>query len=1135
MKQLAKLAVLMAVLLLSFSQAHAKILISGYMANPAGNDSIYEYVQLVATTDTDFSVTPYTLIWNNNGTATSAGWTAGGALTYAFSITSGSVTAGQVFYVGGSGKLINGVGTTDISSATWVKTINVQTTAGDSGGSVIAGTAGGTGGTLGNGGSNADGIAIFNVGIASITSSTVPEDAVFFGTGLGSAVVSSGTAGYQLPVNDRYSGGKLQFTSYIFGDPASGGFTRLTGTFDVTTDTWTTARTGTIVSSPTTLSAISSAITLSGLAAEPTTHASGVGFSGVASDAMTVSWTSGNGASRLVVARAGAAPTGVPVDGTGYSANANFGSAPALGDGKVVYNGTGSSFTLTGLSASTTYHVRIYEFNGSGSSANYLTSGSPATGSQTTSAASNSAESDIVRATGFIEPENLAYATYQATDITDANSIELARFTIRDGGAGTDADSVGTTLDAITFAVANGGNLRRVALYDGATEVAEVAGGTTVTFTGLTGLTAADGGTKNFSVRATFNATVTDNQQLQFTVTSATANASGSDFAAANAGGAASDTTGDRNRIEVTATKLAFSSVPASVAINTDFSASVQARDANENLDLDSTASVTITKASGPGTLTGGGAQNLVAGARTFATLQVSASGSYTLQASATGLTPATSGAIAANGPLSNHNLVVVRVGDESQALANTGNTVFLDEYTTNGFLIQTIAIPDSGSSALVMSGTATSEGALSRSPDRKYLTFAGYNIARPHSSSVSGATSASVPRGIGRIGVAGTFDLPVTTTSAFSGNNIRGSVTDGTNNYWGAGANSGTYYLGTASAAATVQDTVANTRVLNIFGGKLYFSTGSGTQGIYEIPGLPTSASSATAVITTSGSLGTSPYGFAIQGNTAYVADDTAIPNGGIGKWTNNGSAWGFAYKVVTNAARGLTVDFKSSPPVIYATTAGQSGTNNALIRVVDAGPTSSVEVLAQLNSARQGFRGVQFGPGNTAPVANADVAQAVHGSTNTIAGVKLLGNDTDADGDTLTITAATAASGSAAVSGGSISYIAPTSGASDTITYTISDGFGGTANGTIAVTLLSTNAGSLNLVGAPVFADNQFSVTFAGIPAFTYAVEQSTNSPTGPWSFYTNLTAGPNGLFSLVVTNDPPAAMRFFRTVTP
>ena len=72
---------------------------------------------------------------------------------------------------------------------------------------------------------------------------------------------------------------------------------------------------------------------------------------------MDVSWTSGNGASRIIVAKAGSAPTGTPADGTSYTANATYGTGgTALGDGYVVYNGSGSSFTLTGLSPSTTYY-----------------------------------------------------------------------------------------------------------------------------------------------------------------------------------------------------------------------------------------------------------------------------------------------------------------------------------------------------------------------------------------------------------------------------------------------------------------------------------------------------------------------------------------------------------------------------------------------------------------------------------------------------------------------------------------------------------------------------------------------------------------------------------------------------------
>ena len=123
------------------------------------------------------------------------------------------------------------------------------------------------------------------------------------------------------------------------------------------------------------------------LAAEPTTESSVVTFNNVQAAQMGVAWTSGNGASRIVVAKAGSAPSGTPTDGTSYTANAAYGSGDAVGDGYVVYNGSGNSFTATGLSADTTYHFKIFEFNGSGLTANYRTSGTPGTASKSTLAA----------------------------------------------------------------------------------------------------------------------------------------------------------------------------------------------------------------------------------------------------------------------------------------------------------------------------------------------------------------------------------------------------------------------------------------------------------------------------------------------------------------------------------------------------------------------------------------------------------------------------------------------------------------------------------------------------------------------------------------------------------------------------
>src|SRR6185369_10244222 len=78
-------------------------------------------------------------------------------------------------------------------------------------------------------------------------------------------------------------------------------------------------------------------------------------------------------------------------------------------------------------------------------------------------------------------------------------------------------------------------------------------------------------------------------------------------------------------------------------------------------------------------------------------------------------------------------NIVVYRQGDGSAALASTGTPVFLDEYTTAGVLVQSIAVPitTAGSQRrLVCSGTATSEGFLSRSADGQYVVFPGYDAA---------------------------------------------------------------------------------------------------------------------------------------------------------------------------------------------------------------------------------------------------------------------------------------------------------------------------------------------------------------------------------------------------------------------
>ncbi|TXH71900.1 MAG: IPTL-CTERM sorting domain-containing protein [Thiothrix sp.] len=89
-----------------------------------------------------------------------------------------------------------------------------------------------------------------------------------------------------------------------------------------------------------------------------------------------------------------------------------------------------------------------------------------------------------------------------------------------------------------------------------------------------------------------------------------------------------------------------------------------------------------------------------------------------------------------------------------------------------------------------------------------------------------------------------------------------------------------------------------------------------------------------------------------------------------------------------------------------------------------------------------------------NTAPKAAADTASVVAGSSVTI---DALANDTDADGNTLTIeTVAEAAHGTVAISSNKIVYTADaTYTGTDSFSYVAADGHGGTSTGIITVTV--------------------------------------------------------------------------------
>ena len=106
--------------------------------------------------------------------------------------------------------------------------------------------------------------------------------------------------------------------------------------------------------------------------------------SGIGANAMTLNWTRGNGSECIVIMHQAGAVVSTPADGSAYIASTTFGSGTNMAANEyVVYMGSGTTCTVTGLNPNTSYSYSVFEFNGTGCTTNFLLS-TPANGSATT-------------------------------------------------------------------------------------------------------------------------------------------------------------------------------------------------------------------------------------------------------------------------------------------------------------------------------------------------------------------------------------------------------------------------------------------------------------------------------------------------------------------------------------------------------------------------------------------------------------------------------------------------------------------------------------------------------------------------------------------------------------------------------
>lgn len=218
-------------------------------------------------------------------------------------------------------------------------------------------------------------------------------------------------------------------------------------------------------------------------AAAPATPASDVAASSVTGNSMMLSWANGSGLNRAVFMKRTASDTEtVPVvNGEHYPSDAIFGSqASEVGASNwfCVYNGTGSSFTVTGLQSGFMYRVHVVEYNGLGGAQQYLTA--PGT--------ANPGNFSPALVTPGAPESTISVSNLTASSVTfrhhDGNGTHVAIF-MREAGSGTAPATDNTTYTANTT-FGNGSQIGTsgwYCVYNG--EASSPAAVTTIQVTGL--------------------------------------------------------------------------------------------------------------------------------------------------------------------------------------------------------------------------------------------------------------------------------------------------------------------------------------------------------------------------------------------------------------------------------------------------------------------------------------------------------------------------------------------------------------------------------------------------------------------------------------------------------------------------
>ena len=246
--------------------------------------------------------------------------------------------------------------------------------------------------------------------------------------------------------------------------------------------------------------------------------------------------------------------------------------------------------------------------------------------------------------------------TFISSIENSADGVQVFDITLTDAGSG---DGLATIIDNIQFTQ---GDANDITDWTDAIAGAKLFGddlpaglegvisADNISFNGVNFISITENTSENYQLFIWLKTNVSntnegDNFEFKLDHLNITCDNTGSSF------GSGSIESGDNNiafNVEATQISLFY---PTIVAQNVDFSLTAYATDINENIDTDITNSVTLSKNSGSGNLTStsGLSQSLILGQKTWTDLQYDELGEFSISASSTGLTTATTATITSN------------------------------------------------------------------------------------------------------------------------------------------------------------------------------------------------------------------------------------------------------------------------------------------------------------------------------------------------------------------------------------------------------------------------------------------------------------------------------------------------------